>query len=132
MENASKALIIAGAILLAILLISLGIMVFNQASNTVSNSGMTDAEKTAFNQKFLKYEGKQTGNMVKALLQEVMASNAVEENIDRQITINTVTPNETEHIPAPAQSRTEIKSNKYYTVTINTYTNGLIKDIGII
>ena len=31
MENASKALIIAGAILLAILLISLGIMIFNQA-----------------------------------------------------------------------------------------------------
>ena len=29
MENASKALIIAGAILLAILLISLGIMIFN-------------------------------------------------------------------------------------------------------
>ena len=30
MENPSKALIIAGAILLAILLISLGIMIFNQ------------------------------------------------------------------------------------------------------
>ena len=53
MENASKALIIAGAILLAILLISLGIMIFNQASNTVSNSGMTEAEVTSFNNKFL-------------------------------------------------------------------------------
>ena len=36
MENASKALIIAGAILLAILLISLGIMIFNQAHMRVS------------------------------------------------------------------------------------------------
>ena len=31
MENASKALIIAGAILLSILLISLGLIVYNQA-----------------------------------------------------------------------------------------------------
>ena len=31
MENASKALIIAGAILLAILIISLGILIFSQA-----------------------------------------------------------------------------------------------------
>ena len=31
MENASKALIIAGAILLAILIISLGLIVYNQA-----------------------------------------------------------------------------------------------------
>ena len=58
MENASKALIIAGAILLAILLISLGIMIFNQAQDTVNNSGMSQAEITAFNNKFLKYEGK--------------------------------------------------------------------------
>ena len=49
MENASKALIIAGAILLAILLISLGIMIFNQAQDTVNNSGMSQAEITAFN-----------------------------------------------------------------------------------
>ena len=49
MENASKALIIAGAILLAILLISLGIMIFNQAQDTVTNSGMTEAELTSFN-----------------------------------------------------------------------------------
>ena len=61
MENASKALIIAGAILLAILLISLGIMIFNQAQSAIDGSGMSDAELTAFNQKFTKYEGKQKG-----------------------------------------------------------------------
>ena len=76
MENASKALIIAGAILLAILLISLGIMIFNQAQDTVSNSGMSEAEITAFNNKFLKYEGNQKGTMVKAMVQEVLANNA--------------------------------------------------------
>lgn len=42
MENASKALIIAGAILISILLISLGIIMFN------SSKGTTDqAEQTA-------------------------------------------------------------------------------------
>ncbi len=76
MENASKALIIAGAILLAILLISLGIMIFNQAQDTVTNSGMTEAELTAFNNKFLKYEGQQKGTMVKSMMQDVMANNA--------------------------------------------------------
>ena len=76
MENASKALIIAGAILLAILLISLGIMIFNQAQDTVTNSGMTEAELTAFNNKFLKYEGSQKGSMVKSMIQDVKSNNA--------------------------------------------------------
>ena len=44
MENASKALIIAGAILLSILLISLGIMIFTQAQDVISGSGMSKAE----------------------------------------------------------------------------------------
>lgn len=89
MENASKALIIAGAILLAILLISLGIMIFNQAQDTVNNSGMTQAEVTTFNNKFLKYEGKQKGAVVKSLINEIKAANADENNIsaNRKITI---------------------------------------------
>ena len=89
MENASKALIIAGAILLAILLISLGIMIFNQAQDTVSNSGMSEAEITAFNNKFLKYEGNQKGTMVKSMIQEVLATNAESANNDNiQVTVN--------------------------------------------
>lgn len=79
MENASKALIIAGAILLAILLISLGIMVFGQAQDTVTNSGMNDAAKTAFNNRLLKYEGtKRKGSEVKALINEINVMNADE------------------------------------------------------
>ena len=40
MENASKALIIAGAILLSILIIGLGMMVFNQAKEAMTGTGM--------------------------------------------------------------------------------------------
>ena len=76
MENASKALIIAGAILLSILLISLGIMIFTQAQDVVTGSGMTEAQISAFNDKFVKYEGKRKGTMVKSLIQDVLATNS--------------------------------------------------------
>ena len=75
MENASKALIIAGAILLAILLISLGIIIFSQAQDTVNNSGMTQAEVQTFNGQLVKYEGEQKGTVVKTMIQEVLAIN---------------------------------------------------------
>ena len=77
MENASKALIIAGAILLAIVLIALGMMAFYQAQDTVSSSGMSQAEIQVFNSKFTKYEGNAVrGSQVKSLIQEVRASNS--------------------------------------------------------
>lgn len=76
MENASKALLIAGAILLAILIISLGIGIFIQAQDTIGNSGMSKAEIQSFNSQFTKYEGTRKGSEVKALIQEVNASNA--------------------------------------------------------
>jgi len=79
MENASKALIIAGAILLSILLISLGILIFNQAQSAINSSGMSDAELTAFNQKFTKYEGSQKGSTIRSLAQEAMANNNSEQ-----------------------------------------------------
>ncbi len=90
MENASKALIIAGAILLSILLISLGIMVFNQAQDTIGNSGISKAQISTFNSAFTKYEGNlKNGTDVKALISEINASNASDkaDNNDREITI---------------------------------------------
>lgn len=80
MENASKALIIAGAILLSILLISLGIMIFTRAQEIVNGPGMDETQKTAFNAKFTKYEGTQKGAMVRSLVQDVLATNAVRED----------------------------------------------------
>ena len=44
MENASKALIIAGAILLAILIISLGIVIYNQAAGVVNTDQLNSVE----------------------------------------------------------------------------------------
>lgn len=76
MENASKALIIAGAILLSILLITLGIYVFSQAQTVTKENGFSKAEIQIFNSNLLKYEGEQTGSAVKSMITEVLASNA--------------------------------------------------------
>lgn len=89
MENASKALIIAGAILLSILLISLGIMIFTQAQDVVQGSGMTEAQISSFNSKFTKYEGSKKGTLIRSLIQEVLATNAKSvENDDVHVTVN--------------------------------------------
>ena len=76
MENASKALIIAGAILLSILIIAIGMYIYTSSQATIQNS-MTDMntqEIQAFNSNFTTYEGKQTGSQVKALLQKLIAN----------------------------------------------------------
>lgn len=131
MENASKALIIAGAILLAILLISLGIMVFQQGQDAIKNSGMSKAEISAFNGQFTKYEGDRRGSSVKSLIQEVNASNASDtaEGNDRHVTLtNGGTGNGSE-----ITSTAGISSTSTYTVTVTEYDeSGFIKTMTIV
>ena len=57
MENASKALIIAGAILISILLIGIGMMIYNSAIKPVTDAGdrMDEMSKNMFNGKFENY-----------------------------------------------------------------------------
>lgn len=76
MENASKALLIAGAILLAILIIAIGMFIYNSAQSTVNDSmtSLTTQEVDAFNNQFISYEGKQTGSNVKALIGRLVAN----------------------------------------------------------
>ncbi len=127
MENASKALIIAGAILLAILLISLGIMIFNVAQDTVSNSGMSQAEISAFNTKFTKYEGTIKGSVVRSMIQEVIASNSDENNesAGRLIAIEIDGKN------VDPISSSSIKNTKSYDVSVSEYQKGCASKITI-
>lgn len=79
MENASKALLIAGAILLAILLISLGLLAFRGASDTVTNNNMDAAEIEAFNMKWEKFIGTNvSASNVNALISSAIAHNQSE------------------------------------------------------
>ena len=131
MENASKALIIAGAILLSILLISLGIMIFNTAQDTTKNSGMTQAQVSAFNNKFSKYEGTIKGSEVRSLIQEVIASNGDDnnKNASRQITIN---KDNKAIVSETTTDSSSILTTKSYTVKITEYNaDGTIKTMEI-
>lgn len=137
MENASKALIIAGAILLAILLISLGIMIFNQAQDTVNNSGMSKAEISSFNNQFTKYEGIQKGSNVKSLIQEVNTSNVsdVQEGNDRSIemTGDGITASTADgKTSAKTYATSGIASSAQYTVSLEYDSNsGYVNKISI-
>jgi len=79
MENASKALIIAGAILLSILLIAVGMYVYNSSIDPIQSAGSTISsyDKEAFNLKWEQYDGEQTGTIVQKLIAK-MLSNADE------------------------------------------------------
>lgn len=81
MENASKALIIAGAILLSILLISLGIMVYTNAKGSIGDANLNSEEIQTFNTKISQYCGKnKSANDMNALMSAIIASNGAQKN----------------------------------------------------
>ncbi len=83
MENASKALIIAGAILISILLISAGVAIFQSIKpmqDAATSTGDTYAIQT-FNSNFSAYEGENfPASTVRDMISKVNASNASSEH----------------------------------------------------
>ena len=77
MENASKALLIAGAILIVILLIGIGMLIYSRSTGVVdiAAGSMNAQEIQAFNSQFTPYEGSQRGSSVRALVSAVIANN---------------------------------------------------------
>ena len=125
MENASKALIIAGAILLAILIIGLGIFIYRQAANTASDTGMDQLAIQQFNGQFENYiKDNVSGATVKSLIQLVKTNNAVEDS-SKTITLNYET----------GLNESGINSVEKYDVSVKNasgndgYVNGVIKNI---
>lgn len=74
MENASKALIIAGAILLSILIIALGVFIFNMARSSIDTNALDSVTISTFNEPLTQYEGKTVGTSVKSLLSNVITN----------------------------------------------------------
>lgn len=133
MENASKALIIAGAILISILLISLGIMIYNQAKSVTDSQQMDQVAMQQYNSQFEQYAGtNKPGSQVRALVNQVRSSNALDENSERKITFSGSAGLQGE---APTSDQINaIKTTSKYKVTINYETaqgsnNGLVKEI---
>ena len=132
MENASKALIIAGAILLAILIISLGILIFSQAQDTINSVNMSDSEKLAFNNKFTPYEGTNIrGSQVNALAQAVLTNNqTAKENGESATKGIDVTGAVTILANGNTTTFTRVPSGTMYTVEF-TYQDSLVHSITV-
>ena len=128
MENASKALIIAGAILISILLISVGILVMNSTGNMqdqVSSSADSMAIET-FNSQFLSYEtDTNSAAQIRTLISKVNASNASND------ATTSADEKYVEGAWGPGLSASTFKSTKRYTVTVGYATTGYINKLTI-
>ena len=77
MENATKGLMIAGAILIAIVLIGIGVFLVSQAQVFMDQGGDQFDEMTimSFNSQFENYSGRRSGSEVKKLISIVNTNN---------------------------------------------------------
>jgi len=116
MENASKALIIAGAILVSILLITIGIVLVNSGSGVADRgtANMNSQKIQTFNSQFTAYEGKKKGAEIKSLINLVHSSNATDEEHYVIIFFN-------EHTSGSDFTGSMLNSSKTYTVTLEYY-----------
>ena len=76
MENASKALIIAGAILISILLIAVGVYVLNNGMDMAKQSNLSAEQIQQYNTPFTTYEGTSVkGSQARALCEKIETHN---------------------------------------------------------
>ncbi len=149
MENASKALIIAASVLLAIMIIALGVTIFNKAQNAGDTTSLDTTEINMFNQKFERYNNTQLGSQVKSLISFAISNAST--NKDDQIKLPTVTLTESaytggnakggtdatsvtgnkDYINRLADMRNVVTSTHPYTVKLDYGESGIIKQINI-
>ena len=123
MENASKALIIAGAILLAILIVGLGVYIYRQAAGVIDTGTMDQLVVSQFNAQFEPYLGNNvSGSNVKQLIKIINASNRVKEDLPVTFKVDT----------QPDNDSSTIKSGNTYKVVEGSKNNaGYIEKITI-
>lgn len=121
MENASKALIIAGSILIAIMIISLGIYIFKQYSSFAKeNADLSEQEISAFNSKITAYLGEGiSGSQVNALLQYCLANNMSAQQSEETYKCITVKQNDVELVGKNSDKYKKVETGKFYTVGRN-------------
>ena len=142
MENASKALIIAGAILLSIAIIGIGMYIYTTAQQTIQSANMSQQEITAYNSTFVKYEGTQSGSNVKALLQTVRSHNAANaDDTSKQIIVKSTSSSTETTVPTKedksagsndtviTSASNDILAGYRYKVSFGYSKNGLINSI---
>lgn len=91
MENASKALIIAGAILISIVLIGVGVLIVGNSQEIFGGAStkMSQMAIDQFNSEFTNYEGRQSGSNIRSLLQTIATHNVTYAgDTDKQVQFN--------------------------------------------
>lgn len=145
MENASKALIIAGAILVSIMIVSLGVLIFSKMGGSAKDAAnMDEQEISSFNSRLTPYIGKNiSGSQVNALIQLVISiDNAAKNSGDSTKVVsitypleagrnNTIEYNNGDVIGINAVKRVKTGSGSYYTVSATYGSNGLINKITV-
>lgn len=138
MENATKALMIAGAVLIAILIIGVGMMIYNSAQGSIegATSQVAQQEIEIFNSGFAQYEGKKSGSQVKALMSSVINNNNQNgesgNNVPEKV-IEVTGGGKTSATSATDLTaiRASIVAGKQYNITIGYNTQGYVHTIGI-
>jgi hypothetical protein len=123
MENATKALIIAGAIIIAIVLISLGVWVLDMGSSSVTDAGSKIDQNMvkSFNQDIERYVGNNVrGSTIRSLWSTLNTINHQAATGDgREVTIKGIT------------SLNDINNSRVYSVSVNYGTDGYIDEVTI-
>lgn len=147
MENASKALLIAGAILIVILLIAVGMMVYRGAQGSINKAigQMSSTEKDIHNSQFEPYIGSnKSGSELRTLYSKVISNNSDDDNVSVKISninvdasgdisgtdVDSTTADLTEAQMSTAMSRIKTSARARYTVT-PTYSDGVITIINV-
>ena len=89
MENASKALLMAAAVLLGIMIISVGVAIFNTLSSfsQTTIARMQERQVAEFNSNFTKYYGQVDGEAIQVTIHDIIsaANFAKQSNIDNEL-----------------------------------------------
>ena len=127
MDNASKALIMAGAILLAVAIVGLGVYLFSLSQGLIdtAESSLGGLSTELQNNELLKYEGTIKGTQVRKLIDRALYL----KNNDWPISL-TIKLNGSEITSRPATS--SIQSSKNYPVSMTVDTSsGYVSGINI-
>lgn len=131
MENATKALLIAAAVLVAILIISLGLVVYTNSANTVNQANLSSQEIQAQNEKFTRYNGtNKRGSEVNSLLQTVLNYNLNTTDDGNKVTVTGT------NAPSLGKDATSITqqadTSALYTITVEyNGAGGLVSNINV-
>ncbi len=125
MENASKAMIIIGAVIITVLLMSVGLFIYGTSQGLLKSTGesLSEQEILSFNQQWTYYDGEQTGDSVKDLLRRMIqncVTNSEEQARLPGLTIDKACANATHKMKVTVTvlnnkaTATSIDSNTYY------------------